>query len=102
MIKSSIVNSYQYRLELSHIHRITSYINNLHPAKHKPLYEVIEHIIKIAIPLWNQTLTPLNLPVFNCLCINYKYCQSDPDWPSQLTGEDTNNYVLSEIYTLGK
>lgn len=37
--------------------RIASYINNLHPKKHRPLYEVIEKILTQTIPLWNTTLT---------------------------------------------
>ncbi|KAJ5937910.1 hypothetical protein N7454_004252 [Penicillium verhagenii] len=36
--------------------RIVSYINNLHPAKHRTLYGVIEKIISCAIPLWNRSL----------------------------------------------
>ncbi|KAF8061696.1 hypothetical protein FPV67DRAFT_1509958 [Lyophyllum atratum] len=39
--------------------KIMSYINNLHPGKHKKLYGVIEEIISHTIPLWNMTLTPL-------------------------------------------
>ncbi|CAA7268687.1 unnamed protein product [Cyclocybe aegerita] len=38
--------------------RITSYINNLHPAKYKALYRLIEQAIDAAIPLWNATLAP--------------------------------------------
>ncbi|GFF36104.1 hypothetical protein IFM58399_04436 [Aspergillus lentulus] len=37
--------------------RIASYINNLHPKKHQPLYQVIEKILTQTIPLWNKTLT---------------------------------------------
>ncbi len=40
-------------------YRITSYINNLHPQKHKELYNVVEDVITRTIPLWNTTLTPL-------------------------------------------
>ena len=36
--------------------RIKSYINNLHPQRHKDLYEVIEKIIAKVIPMWNMTL----------------------------------------------
>lgn len=36
-----------------------SYINNLHPAKYKHLYSIIEKIIDHAIPLWNMSLFPL-------------------------------------------
>jgi hypothetical protein len=39
--------------------RITSYINNLHPQKHRNLYKIVEDVIFKAIPLWNMTLTPL-------------------------------------------
>ncbi len=34
--------------------RFTSYINNLHPYKHKDLYHTIEKVISLAIPLWND------------------------------------------------
>ncbi|KAF8816713.1 hypothetical protein BYT27DRAFT_7229884 [Phlegmacium glaucopus] len=39
--------------------RITSYINNLHPQKEKPLYEIISQLITASIPLWELTLAPL-------------------------------------------
>ena len=39
-----------------------SYINNLHPQTHKNLYSVIEKVVAKAVPLWNQTLTPLKAP----------------------------------------
>ncbi|KAF2122175.1 hypothetical protein BDV96DRAFT_563037 [Lophiotrema nucula] len=35
---------------------ITSYINNLHPNHHQPLYKVIEAFISKSIPLWNSVL----------------------------------------------
>jgi Protein of unknown function (DUF4246) len=35
---------------------ICSYINNLHPERHQDLYGVIEDIIAVTIPLWNETL----------------------------------------------
>lgn len=38
---------------------ITSYINNLHPKRHRRLYDIIQQIIARIIPLWNKTLTPL-------------------------------------------
>ena len=37
--------------------KITSYINNLHPALHPELYSVIEKFIAKSIPLWNMTLS---------------------------------------------
>ncbi|RHZ66812.1 hypothetical protein CDV55_101414 [Aspergillus turcosus] len=39
--------------------RIASYINNLRPDHHRPLYDTLERIIASAIPLWNKSLTPL-------------------------------------------
>ncbi|KAL4819753.1 hypothetical protein BDW67DRAFT_123132 [Aspergillus spinulosporus] len=36
--------------------QIASYINNLHPTRHKNLYHVIEQIITRTIPLWNVSL----------------------------------------------
>ncbi|KAJ3513910.1 hypothetical protein NLJ89_g2677 [Agrocybe chaxingu] len=38
--------------------KITSYINNLHPERHKVLYGLIEQVIDAAIPLWNMSLAP--------------------------------------------
>jgi hypothetical protein len=35
---------------------ITSYINNLHPARHKTLYAVIEKMVGLAIPVWSDVL----------------------------------------------
>lgn len=36
--------------------RIVSYINNLHPIDHRPLYSVVEQVIAKAIPLWDESL----------------------------------------------
>ncbi|KAL4760379.1 DUF4246 domain-containing protein [Aspergillus foveolatus] len=36
--------------------QIASYIKNLHPARHKNLYHIIEQIITRTIPLWNVSL----------------------------------------------
>ncbi|TPX12723.1 uncharacterized protein E0L32_000900 [Thyridium curvatum] len=41
--------------------RITSCINNLHPVKHKALYEAIENIIGLSIEPWNCVLMPREL-----------------------------------------
>ncbi|KAK8067304.1 hypothetical protein PG997_014051 [Apiospora hydei] len=37
--------------------KITSYINGLHPQKHKELYGVLEQLVDKAIPLWSDTLS---------------------------------------------
>lgn len=49
---------------------ITSYINNLHPNKHRTLYHIIESLIALSIPAWNQVLvtshagrTPIRIKV---------------------------------------
>ena len=36
--------------------KITSYINNLQPRKHKDLYHVLERVIANVLPMWNDTL----------------------------------------------
>ena len=52
---------------------------------HKPLYEVIEKIIDLTIPVWNQTLGAL-LQVQN-LRIEYSECEYNPD-PYSLPEEE--------------
>ncbi len=37
--------------------KITSYINNLHPAEHKALYSTLERIVSATVPLWEDTLS---------------------------------------------
>ena len=61
--------------------KITSYINNLHPQKHRGLYAVIEEIISRAIPLWNMTLTPLKAQYYRWERIKYTEVEyaTDPD-----------------------
>ncbi|KAI1140179.1 hypothetical protein F5Y05DRAFT_308671 [Hypoxylon sp. FL0543] len=36
--------------------RITSYINNLHPADHGDLYNVLEQFVAASVPLWEECL----------------------------------------------
>lgn len=36
--------------------RIESYINNLHPDKYRSLYPIIESLISLSIPAWNEVL----------------------------------------------
>lgn len=36
--------------------KITSYINNVHPLHHKPLYQAVERLISASIEPWNQCL----------------------------------------------
>jgi hypothetical protein len=37
--------------------KILSYINNLHPVKHKALYGVLEQIVTATLPLWEECLS---------------------------------------------
>ena len=79
--------------------RITSYINNLHPQQHEPLYSVIEKIIGHVIPSWNMTLTGLKSSYHSSLRIVYKDVIYDPDpesWPEteypQAEGESEDEF----------
>lgn len=38
---------------------IATYINNLHPVKHRNIYKILEQVFNLIIPQWNATLTPL-------------------------------------------
>ncbi|KAK3690210.1 hypothetical protein B0T22DRAFT_499692 [Podospora appendiculata] len=40
--------------------KFTSYVNNLHPNKHPEIYQTIEGLVDLAIPLWDQCLRELN------------------------------------------
>ncbi|KAH7324422.1 hypothetical protein B0I35DRAFT_467262 [Stachybotrys elegans] len=40
--------------------RFTSYINNLHPTKYRPIYRVIERLIEKALPAWENCVIPYN------------------------------------------
>ncbi|EEH21739.2 hypothetical protein PABG_03955 [Paracoccidioides brasiliensis Pb03] len=63
--------------------RITSYINNLHPNKHRDLYGTIEEVVSRAIPLWNRTLSSLSAEYTRR--INYDICikESSHRFPGQ-------------------
>lgn len=73
--------------------KITSYIDNLHPQTHKPLYEVIERIVELTIPLWNQTLT---LPDYNSPRVNYSECEYDPD-PDSFPEEEQSQQLPNKM-----
>ena len=36
--------------------KIASYINNLHPVRHKELYDILDRIVSATIPLWEDSL----------------------------------------------
>ncbi|KAJ2923671.1 hypothetical protein H1R20_g13422, partial [Candolleomyces eurysporus] len=85
--------------------KILSYINNLHPEKHKDLYHSIEDVIEAAIPLWEISIAGINLenryngaPSFGR--IDYPRVEYTPDFrsipesdfPSRLPEETENAY----------
>ncbi|KAJ7982914.1 hypothetical protein DFH06DRAFT_1171871 [Mycena polygramma] len=39
---------------------VSSYINNLHPTNHKPLYPIIESVISSFVPLFERVLSQIN------------------------------------------
>lgn len=79
--------------------KITSYINNLHPNKHKDLYAAIEQVISCTIPLWNLSLTPLKVPLISNR-IKFEYANydleldnlSDSEGPQQEDSEDEDTW----------
>ncbi|KAG6865926.1 hypothetical protein C0991_010427 [Blastosporella zonata] len=81
--------------------KIVSYINNLHPEKHKDLYAVIEKIIGHTIPLWNLSLTPLKAyrcPSWNRIILDRCCYDPDPEYgpetdgPQQGESEDEDDF----------
>jgi hypothetical protein len=62
--------------------KITSYINNLHPQRHKSLYAVIEKLMSLSIEPWNKVLvyksmnkTPMRIRTFGS-----EFDPPFPDW----------------------
>lgn len=74
--------------------RITSYINNLHPRKDKPLYHLMEKLIDASIPQWDLTLAPLKSPDFtHQLRITYTsvdYKEDTQEGQKSVEGEDNH------------
>ncbi|RXW17675.1 hypothetical protein EST38_g8175 [Candolleomyces aberdarensis] len=90
--------------------KILSYINNLHPEKHKDLYHSIEDIIEAAIPLWEISIAGINpedpySTASDVLRIPYSRVEYTPDFPSipesdfpkRFTGERENDYHWRKI-----
>ncbi|TFK17404.1 hypothetical protein FA15DRAFT_605121 [Coprinopsis marcescibilis] len=79
--------------------RITSYINNLHPQRHKELYAVIEDVITAAIPLWELTLAPLangELKFFQR--VQYTNVLYDPDPRTFPSSESPRDWLLRDTW----
>ncbi|TFK63101.1 hypothetical protein BDN72DRAFT_848026 [Pluteus cervinus] len=78
--------------------KITSYINNLHPEHHKPLYGLIEQIIDFAIPLWNVTLSAQRTGFISRIKYDEVIYDPDPEsWPKtegpqREEGEEDRDY----------
>ncbi|CAK38002.1 hypothetical protein CBS63078_6739 [Aspergillus niger] len=79
--------------------RIVSYINNLHPTEHQPLYRVVEQIIDAAIPLWERSLTQVReegnerIPYSGVSYLPHP----DPE-PKPQEGEDSDSEEFSDRY----
>ncbi|KAJ5627930.1 hypothetical protein N7490_010158, partial [Penicillium lividum] len=74
--------------------RISSYINNLHPTRHRDLYGIIEKVITCAIPLWNRSLTKKGIYSHRIEYTAVEYDEdSHPDpKPEQRPDEDENHF----------
>ncbi|KIJ50412.1 hypothetical protein M422DRAFT_59118 [Sphaerobolus stellatus SS14] len=79
--------------------KITSYINNLDPRKHKDLYSIIEQIITRSVPLWNMALTPQKSPEVTYTRLQYHNVRYDQDLefplekqPQREEGESDDRY----------
>jgi len=59
--------------------KFTSYINNLHPTKHVEIYRLIERLIDIAIPAWDQIFTPLTPEGGRWCCITPRRIDLGPE-----------------------
>jgi hypothetical protein len=58
--------------------RILTYINNLHPERHRELYGLVEEIIHASIPLWEKTVIPTKDLWNTPRRIEYTSCTYDP------------------------
>ena len=57
---------------------IISYINNLHPLKHRNIYELIEDAFNCMVPQFNMTMTPLKDQLHSRARIEYHKAQYHP------------------------
>ncbi|KAJ5239411.1 Protein of unknown function DUF4246 [Penicillium chermesinum] len=58
--------------------RILTYINNLHPIKHRNLYKIIEDVFNCVIKQWNSTMTPLKDMLHSRTRIEYRKAEYYP------------------------
>lgn len=72
--------------------RITTYINNLHPERHRDLYGIINQVLTRVVPMWSATLWPLRQEFDDWkLRIPYGECEYD-EGPQQEDGESDDDY----------
>lgn len=57
---------------------IASYINNLHPVKHRNIYKLLEQVFNRIVPQWNATLTPLKDMLHSRVRIEYHKAEYYP------------------------
>ncbi|KAI9043826.1 DUF4246 domain-containing protein [Aspergillus affinis] len=78
--------------------RIVSYINNLHPQKHRPLYGVIEKILEKVIPLWDATLTNVEYEGKHRIPYEVVDHLEHPDPEPQEPEDEDDNEAWDEYY----
>ncbi|KAF9886555.1 hypothetical protein FE257_011327 [Aspergillus nanangensis] len=75
--------------------RIASYINNLHPVKHRALYGAIEKILAQTLPLWDKTLTgSWNRGDHRIKYTEVEYLEHPDPEPTLAEGEEENDEHL--------
>lgn len=76
-----------------------SYINNIHPTRDKPLYQILEKLLDKIIPMWNMSLTPIKSPIHPRARIELqevRYVEKNPGKtepkPEESPQEERGNY----------
>ena len=57
---------------------VVSYINNLHPVKHRNIYKIIEDVFNCVVKQWNSTMTPLKDMLHSRTRIEYHKAEYHP------------------------
>ena len=58
--------------------RITSYINNVHPTKHRAFYNTLEKFIDKTIPMFNRTIMAVKAPSYENVRLHVAVLGRDP------------------------
>lgn len=72
--------------------RIASYINNLHPRKHKDLYNIIEEVLSRTIPLWNVSLSCNGTFEYRIPVKESEYVSEEPEPQTETPGVYTEAF----------